>query len=139
MPAPNMRITIEGLPEKRAALRAFDAALPKELQRLNKGFAVRVAEGTRDEYATIYATDTGAHQKAIKATATQTKAQVRLDDKGNSTGLLAQEFHDGSTYPQFRGGTGGAFFYPTVAEMVPDLEGEYVEALGGLMAKVEAA
>ena len=139
MPAPNVRVNIEGLSEKRAALRASDPALTRELQRLNKEFALRVASGARAEYGAFYATDTGAHEKAIRATATQTKAQVRLDDKGASAGLLAQEFHDGSTYPQFRGGEGGAFFYPVVGDMVPELQEEYSDALGDLMARIEAA
>jgi len=126
---------VEGLTDLRSALRAADPKLTKELQKVNKETAIEVATDARTEYAAIYQQDTGRHAAAIKATATQTKAQVSLVDKGNSIGLLGQEF--GGGYPQFPDhDNGGQFFYPSVREAIPRAEDRYLDALGEVAAMI---
>lgn len=137
MTAPDLRFYVAGLEDARRAFRDHGGGLTKDLQRANKGIAEEVAGESRSRYSEFYAPASGRHQKAIKATATQTKAQVRLDDKGASAGLLAQEFHDGDTWPQFRGGEGGVFFYPAVGDAVPKMRDRYLDVIGDLIAKME--
>lgn len=134
MPAPQMRVEVERLAERRAALKRAGAEFPKRLQKLNKGAATRVAGSAQGRYGGFYERRTGGHERGIRAKATQAKAQVTLNAGGNAGGLMGQEFGS-DKYAQFpaRNGREGLFFYPAVRDEVPILAGEYEGMIGELM------
>lgn len=136
--ATNTRFYVEGLTEFRSALRAVDKALPKELQKVNKAAAIEVADEAKDAYTHFFTPRTGGHQAAIRALATQAKAQVRLREGPKSGGLFGQEFGS-NRYMQFypwagelvigQSGGAGKFFYPTLREKVPEIRDRYLAML----------
>lgn len=121
----------------RKSLLKIDKRLTKELQKVNKESATEIAERARSEYARWYQPLSGKHQKGIKALATQTKAQVRLDSTARGAGgLLGQEF--GGQAARFRewagnGGEAGYFFYPSVRDELPAMMERYDERMGALL------
>lgn len=126
-------VGVEGLDALRRDLRALDAALPKELQKLNKRAAETVAEQARASYTRRYRQQSGTGAGSIRALATQTKAQVALGS-ARAPYMLGQEF--GSTryqqFPPYNSGQ-GEFFYPAVREASSDLPDTYADLLDKLV------
>jgi hypothetical protein len=113
-----LRITTRPtIAEMRRDLREVDPNLAKGLQRIHKGLAVDVAESARSEYDTMFTSHSGDHKRAIRALATQTKAQVMLDGV-KAGGMIGQEFGAGAA------DTGSS-------EYVAVGNGRYRKAVGG--------
>ena len=81
----NVSVTsVEGLAQLRRDLKAIEAQLPKELQKLNKRAAETVAARARAAYADLYRQRSGTGAGSIRALAGQTPtlASVRAVVRG---------------------------------------------------------
>lgn len=132
--ANDLTLRLDGLADLRKAAREVGPEAAKELQRVNKAAAESIRDTAQALYASMYVQRSGRHRAAIRATATQLKAQVHLAESDRAGGLLGQEF--GSVrFGQFppHAGKEGHFFYPTVREEVPRLAESYLDALDRAM------
>ena len=146
MAAPNVsRIDVEGLPELRRALKGIDKKLPKLLQQANKLAVEPIAEDARTLYEREHPARRGRGRRSIRATATQTRAQIAMG--GTKTPyMLGQEFGSGQGprkrqfpmrravlwgVPRWRGGAGqregseGNFLAPAIRDGVATLGERY--------------
>ena len=132
-----LRLYVEGLDEFRRAARAAGPRIAKRVQQANKAAAERVRDTAREQYASMYGQPSGRHKSAIRATATQAKAQVHLVESDRAGGLLGQEFgsHRFRQFPS-HAGREGHFFYPAVRGEVPRLADDYLDSLADALSEV---
>lgn len=134
------RIRVEGLRDLQRALRAVDAALPKELRQANKEAAEVVAGAARANFAA----GTGVAPKvvpSVKALAQQRSASVKIGG-ARYPYALGSEFGGGkygpgnptprgghtTQFPPFK--KSGYALYPAIAEKRDEVVEAYAEALG---------
>lgn len=137
-------IRVKGIRDFARALGAFAPAYKREMTRLNRDFATRVAATARAEYGRHYP-KAGAKDRrrrrsrsvtGIASRASSTSASIALGASGRHW-LIGQEFGS-NRYKQFApwtgpapegGGSAGRFLYPTIREETPKLVEEYGDAL----------
>ena len=136
-------IYIAGLKELRAALKAVEPGLQREMQRENKAFAARIVPRAQAAYNAVYPKPTSKQKRAgggrrkgavsqIRAVATQTSSGIRIGG-ARYRYMLGQEFGS-NKYPQFRPWTGpgpsgrgseGRYLYPTIRAEMPNVLRRY--------------
>lgn len=130
----NVDVTgVDGLAQLRRDLKAIEAQLPKELQRLNKRAAETVVPKAQAAYAARYQQRSGAGAGSIRALATQTKAQVAMGS-ARAPYMVGQEFGSNRwhQFPPYNNGQ-GEFFYPAVRAAARDLPDTYANLLDELV------
>ena len=135
MMADDLRIDVEGMKAFRSELKQLGPELPKALQKLNKSFAERVATKAQSAYGGLHPARTGKGRRSIRGLASQQRAQVAIGSPSVPY-MLGQEFGSGRMprFPPRSGGGGrdGYFLYPTITAEIPNLTGDYLDAVAKL-------
>ena len=132
----NEGVRVSGLKELRSELRALEGAWPKELQKVNKAIAEKVAEGTRSAYSSMGGSAVKV-PPTVKALAQQARAQVKVGGGSSVGGAVAMGNTWGSNrYKQFPAPVDGGYaLFPTIKAMRGEMEDLYLEMLGDLLAR----
>lgn len=129
-------VQIHGLNEFRRALNRVDRQLGRQIGQVNKRLGERVAVNARARYARHYSVRRGRVPRSIRASASQTKMQVKIGRK-TVPYALGQEFGS-DRFRQFRPWTGkgpggkgshGRFFYPAIREETEGIRRDYLDEL----------
>ena len=129
-------IRIEGLNEFRRGLTRANRDVGKKIGQANKRLGERVVQGARVRYAQNYTVRSGRTQRSLRASASQSRVQVKLGGP-KAPWALGQEFGS-DRYRQFSpwagkapGGKGGhgKFLYPEIREQMDGIRTDYLDIL----------
>lgn len=132
----SLALRVDGLSDFRRGLSRANRDLGKKVGQANKALGERVVGNARSRYARHYTVRTGRTQRSIRASASQTRAQVKLGTQ-RTPWALGQEFGS-DRLPRFRPWTGkapggkgshGRFFYPAIREESEGIKQDYLKVL----------